>query len=173
MSGNKVVSRNVAIGIGALCIVLLAAIFGVVFYYTSMLNNKDSQIADLQNDGEFDNSTIDRLTAIVNLTNSTIWADNESINQPAGNTSNPYTSWSYSVSYAGYVVVDILSSSTSNISVELEYSWNGVNYDNITNVGSAGSALFPVLPANNIAVRVINNDFSAGASETVTITYWY
>src|SRR5208337_1030241 len=156
MSEKKVVSRNVAIGIGVLCIVLLVAIFGVVFYYTSMLNNKDSQIADLQSEVEFDNSTINRLTAIVNLTNSTVWVDNESINQPAGNTSNTYTSWSYSVSYAGYVVVDVLSSSNPNTYVELEYSWNGVSFDNTTNVGSAGSALFPVLPANNIAVRVIN-----------------
>ena len=173
MSEKKVVKRNVAIGIGALCIVLLAAIVGVVIAYTSALNNKNSQIADLQNQVGFDNFTIDRLTAIVNLTNSTVWVNRESVSQPAGNSSNTYTSWFYSVSYAGYVVVDVLSSSNPNTYIELEYSWNGVSYDNTTNVGSGGSALFPVLPANNIAVRVINNNFSSGASETVTITYWY
>ena len=173
MSEKKVVDRNVAIGIGVLCVVLLVAIVGVVFVYASMLNNRDSQISDLQGEVGFDNSTIDRLTAIVNLTNSTVWVNDESVNQPAGNSSNTYTSWFYSVSYAGYVDVDVLSSSNQNTYVELEYSWNGVNYDNTTNVGSGGSALFPVLPANNIAVRVINNNFSSGASETVTITYWY
>lgn len=173
MSEKKVVNRNVVIGIGVLCIVLLVTMVGLVVGYTSVLNNKDSQIANLQSQVEFDNSTIDRLTAIVNLSNSTVWVNNESINQPAGNISNTYTSWSYSVSYAGYVVVDVLSSSNSNTYVELEYSWNGFNYDNTTNVGSGGSAWLPVLPANNIAVRVINNNFFAGASETVTITYWY
>lgn len=173
MSERKVVNRNVAIGIGVLCIVLLVAIVGVVFDYTSMLNNKDSQIADLQSQVRFDNSTIDRLTAIVNLTNSTVWVNEESVNQPAGNSSNTYTSWSYSVSYAGYVIVDVLSSSNPTTYVELRYSWNGVDYDNTVNVGSGGSAWFPVLPANNIVVRVINNNFFSGASETVTITYWY
>jgi len=173
MSEKRVVDRNVAIGIGVLCIVLLVAIVGVVFDYTSILNNKDSQITDLQSQVGFANSTIDRLTAIVNLTNSTVWVNEESINQPAGNSSNTYTSWFYSVSYAGYVVVDVLSSSNPNTYVELEYSWNGVNYDNTVNVGSSGSARFPVLPADNIAVRVINNNFYTAASETVTITYWY
>jgi hypothetical protein len=170
---KKVVNRNVAIGIGVLCIVLLVTMIGLVVDYTSVLNNKDSQIANLQSQVKFDNSTIDRLTAIVNLSNSTVWVNNESINQPAGNSSNTYTSWSYSVSYAGYVVVDILSSSNSNTYVELKYSWNEVNYNSTVNVGSGGSAWFPVLPANNIGVRVINNNFFASASETVTITYWY
>jgi hypothetical protein len=169
MSEKKAVNRNVAIGIGALCIVLLVAIIGLAVYYTSVLNNKDSQMADLKNQITFANSTIDRLTAIVNLSNSTIWVNDESINQPAGN----FTSWSYSIKYAGYAVVDVLSSSTSNTYVELSYSWNGVNYDNTVNVGSGGSAWFPVLPANNIGVWVINKNFSSGASETVTITYWY
>jgi len=173
MSEKKVVNRNIALGIGVLCIVLLATIVGVVADYTSVLNNKNSQIANLQSQVGFDNFTIDRLTAIVNLTNSTVWVNEESVSQPAGNSSNTYTSWFYSVSYAGYVVVDVLSSSNPNTYVELEYSWNGVNYDNTTDVGSGGSASFPVLPANNIAVRVINNNFSSEASETVTITYWY
>jgi len=173
MSEKKVVSRNIAIGIGVLYIILLVGMVGVALDYASVLNDKDSQIADLQNQVTFDSSTIDRLTAIGNLTNSTVWVNHESIDQPAGNSSNTYTSWSYSVSYAGYVVVDILSSSNSNTYVELKYSWNGVNYDNTVNVGSGGSAWFPVLPSNNIDVRVINNSFFTGASETLTITYWY
>jgi hypothetical protein len=173
MSEKRVVSRNIAIGIGVLCIILLVGIVGVALHYASVLSDKDSQIAGLQDQVTFDNSTIGRLTAIVNLTNSTVWVNDESINQPAGNSSETYTSWSYAVSYAGYIVVDILSSSNPNTYVELKYSWNGVNYDSTVNVGSGGSAWFPVLPANNIGVRVINSNFFAGASETVTITYWY
>jgi hypothetical protein len=177
MSTKKVVSRNVALAIGVLCIVLVAVLVAVlvrvVFDYTLMLNNKDSQIADLQSQVKFDDSTVDRLTAIVNLANSTIWVNNMSISQPAGNSSSTYTSWAYSVSYAGYVVVNVLSSSNPDTYVELKYSWSGVNYDNTVNVGSSGLAWFPVLPADNIAVRVINENLSTSASETVTITYWY
>ena len=168
MSERKVVDRNVAIGIGVLCIVLLVAVVGVVFEYVSMINNKNSQITELQSQVGFDNSTINRLTATVSLSNSMVWVNDESVNQPAGN-----SSWSFSASYAGYVVVDVLSSSNLTTYVELKYSWNGVNYDSTVNVGSGGSAWFPVLPASNIGVRVINNNFFAGASETVTITYWY
>lgn len=173
MSEKRVVNRNVAIGIGVLCIVLLVTMVGVVVNYALVLNDKDSQIVDLRSQVTFDDLTIDRLTAIVDLSNSTVWVDNETISQPAGNSSSAYTSWSYSVNYAGYVVVDVLSSSTSNTYVKLSYSWNGVSYDNTTNTGSSGSAWFPVLPANNISIRVINKDSSNSASETVTITYWY
>ena len=169
MSEKKVVSRNITIGIGVLCIVLLVAIAGVIVIYTSMLNNKDSEIVSLQNQVTSDNSTINRLTAIVNLANSTVWVNHQSINQTARNS----TSWSFSVSYAGYVVVDVQSSSNNNTSVELKYSWNGVNYDSTVSVGSGGQASFPVLPANNISVRVINTNSSTSASEIVTITYWY
>jgi hypothetical protein len=173
MTERKVVNRNVAIGIGALCIILLVALIAAISYYTSTINSKNSQIASLQSDVGFDSSTINRLEPIVNLTSSTVWVDNESINQPAGNTSSTYTSWSFLITYAGYVVVNVLSSTNPNTYVELEYSWNGVSYDNTTNVGSVGLASFPVLPANNIAVRVINDNLAIGASETVTITYWY
>jgi hypothetical protein len=175
MSEKRVVSRNLAIGLGALSIILLVGMIGVVrtlLDYASMINDRNSQLADLQKQIAFDNSTIDRLTAIVNLSNSTVWVNNESVAQLAGNSSSTYTSWSFSVSYAGYVVVDVLSSSNPNTYVELKYSWNGVNYDNTVNLGSGGSAWFPVLPSNNIGVRVISNDFIS-ASETVTITYWY
>jgi hypothetical protein len=48
MSEKKVVNRGIALGIGVLCVVLLVAIVGAVLIYTSMLNNKDIQIADLQ-----------------------------------------------------------------------------------------------------------------------------
>ena len=42
MSQRKVVSRNVAVGIAVLCVVLLIGLVVVTVDYTSMLNNKDS-----------------------------------------------------------------------------------------------------------------------------------
>jgi magnesium-transporting ATPase (P-type) len=169
MSEKRVVSRKIAIAVGTLCIILLVALVGMLAIYTSVFNKKDSQIADLQNQVTSDNSTINSLTAIVNLNYSIVWVNAEPVNQTAGN----FSSWSFSVSYAGYVIVDILTSPTNNMSVELKYSWNGVSYDNTTSVSPSGSASFPVLPANNIGIRVINTNSSTSASETVTITYWY
>jgi hypothetical protein len=169
MSEKRVVSRRVASAVGALCIVLFIATVSTVAIYTSVVNNKDSQIADLQSQVASDNSTIDSLTAILNLNDSTVWVNAEPVNQTAGN----FSSWSFSISYAGYVVVDILTSSNNNTNVEVKYSWKGVNYDNTTGVGPGGSAWFPVLPANNLGIRVINTNPSSNASETVTIAYWY
>jgi peptidoglycan hydrolase CwlO-like protein len=49
MSEKKVVSRNVAIGLGVLVAVLLACLGGAIAYSTSVISNKDSQISTLSN----------------------------------------------------------------------------------------------------------------------------
>jgi len=49
MSERKVVSRNVAIGLGVLVVVLLAGLGGAIASYTSVISNKDSQISILSN----------------------------------------------------------------------------------------------------------------------------
>jgi hypothetical protein len=47
MSGKKVVSRNVVIGVGVLCVVLSIALAYSVVSYVLMLRDKDSLIASL------------------------------------------------------------------------------------------------------------------------------
>jgi hypothetical protein len=47
MSDKKVVSRNVAIGLGALCAILLVALVYSFVNYTTVLRDKDSLIASL------------------------------------------------------------------------------------------------------------------------------
>jgi len=69
---KKVVSRKVAFGIGLLCIALLIIIGGVVANYTSALNDKDTQIAMLQNQ----NANLQRQVLSDNLT---ISSDNSTI----------------------------------------------------------------------------------------------
>jgi type II secretory pathway pseudopilin PulG len=49
MSEKKVVSRNVAIGLGVLVAALLACLGGAIAYSTSVISNKDSQISALSN----------------------------------------------------------------------------------------------------------------------------
>jgi hypothetical protein len=52
------------------------------------------------------------------------------------------------------------------------YSNYGINYNQQISVGSNGIATFPVMPSS-IEVRIGNTDLLNGATETVTITYYY
>jgi hypothetical protein len=90
------------------------------------------------------------------------------VSQQAGS----YTSWSRSASYAGYVSIQV-SSSTSNTYVNVMYSSYGVNYNSQTNVGTSGIAYFPILPSSNITIAVGNGLTVGNANETVTVTYYY
>jgi hypothetical protein len=85
-----------------------------------------------------------------------------------------YTYWTFSASYAGYVSVYVQSSTSGATYVEVIYSAYGVSYDNQIGVGSGGySVTFPILPSSNIEIGVGNSNLINGATETVTITYYY
>ena len=53
MSEKKVVSRSVAIIFGVIAIILAVGLVGAIVNYTSVLNNKDNKIMDLQNQIDF------------------------------------------------------------------------------------------------------------------------
>lgn len=55
MSQKKVIGRNVAIGLGLICIVFVAALIGAVWQYTSIVKDKDAAIAT--KDSEYQNYT--------------------------------------------------------------------------------------------------------------------
>jgi len=109
------------------------------------------------------------LNDIVNLDKSMVWVDSQTISQPASS----YTYWTFSASYAGYIEVIVESSTTTNTFVEVVYTSHGVNYDERITVGISGTATFPLLPSDNIQVRVGNTNLISGATETVTVTYHY
>lgn len=155
MSEKKVVSRTVAIMLGIVCIILVVGLIAVVANYASIINQKDTTIANLND--------------IVNIAKSTPWINSQTVSQPAVS----YTSWSFSANYTGYVSVNILSSSTINTYAEVIYSSHSVNYDNRIVVGSSGTAIFPILPSSKIEIRVGNTNLTTGATETVVITYYY
>jgi hypothetical protein len=157
MRKKKVVSRNVAIGLGVLCVILLLTLAWITNYHAS----DNSRIASLQNQ-------VDSLNAIVNLQEYTTWANSITVSQTAGAASMG----NYTANYAGYVLVNVLSSTTSNTSVQVTYTSHGLDYGNVVSVGSGGSAIFPILPAT-ITIWVDNTNSLDSAIETVTILYYY
>jgi outer membrane murein-binding lipoprotein Lpp len=179
MSEKKVVSRTVAIALGIICVILV----GAVVVYTSIISgkdntisslnfqitDKDSQISSLNTQKTSLQNQVNDLTDITNLAKSTVWVSNQAVNQPA----SYYVHWTRSASYAGYVLVNVQTSTTTNTYVRVIYSSHGVSYDNQIGVGTGGTAVFPILPASSIEIRVGNSNWFDGASETVSITYYY
>ena len=126
------------------------------------LTTANNQISSLQ-------TQISALNAIANLTVSNVWVNNQTVNQTAGN----YTIWSETADYAGYVSIQVASSTAVITYANVTYSSHGVNYNTQTNVGTGSSAYFPILPSSNINVAVGNGLQSGSATENVTITYYY
>ena len=180
---GKVVGRNVAIALGIICIILVAALGVVLFLayapssnslqttYNNYVDNHhytDEEYTQMQASLQ---AQISNLTSIIGLGNSSVWVNDQTLSQPAGS----YNDWSpaFSASYCGYLVVQVLTSTTDKTYVRVSYSSHGVSYDNQTGVGSGGTATFPILPSSSIDVRIGNTNLVNGATETVTITYYY
>ena len=157
MRRRHVVSRNVAIGLGVLCIILSLALGGVLNYNAGTY----SQIASLQ-------SQINSLNSIIALQESDIIANASTISIQAGR----FTGTNFTVYYAGYIVVNVLYSSTSNITVALEYTSYAGEYYQMYSVDSGGTAKFPVLPAS-ITVWVGNTNSLYAATAMVEMLYYY
>jgi hypothetical protein len=164
---KKVVSRILAIGLGIVCIILLVGLVGAILVYSSSINNKNNKISDLNQQITSLSSQVADLTSIANLNESTAWLTFKNVSIQAG-----YENvWNFISTYAGYVSVQIFSSTADNTYVRVNYHSHGVNYDNQINVGMGGTAVFPVLPAP-IQISVGNPDVTA-ATATVTVIYYY
>ena len=110
----------------------------------------------------------DLLRSIVELAESIVWVDNLEVSQSPGS----YTMLTFSTPFAGYVSVNVTTSTTDKTYVRVLYSANGVNYDETISVGESGTAVFPVLPTDDVQVRIGNTD-KGRDTETVTVTYHY
>ncbi len=126
------------------------------------LTTANTQITSLQNQ-------VNELNAIVNLSVSMVWVNNQTVSQQAGS----YTTWSEPASYAGYVSIQVSSSTASTTFANVTYSSHGVNYNAQTNVGTSGVAYFPILPSSKITFAVGNGLTNGNATENVTVTYYY
>jgi cell division protein FtsL len=79
MSEKKVVSKRLTIGLGALCIILGVALIASVFYYSTALNAKDSDITDLNALLYTKNDEVANLSAQIDTRNNEISSLNSQI----------------------------------------------------------------------------------------------
>jgi hypothetical protein len=211
----KTSMRRSTLGLVIICVLLVAALGGIIVYYTIAINDKNNQLNTVNSQltslksfialnwtGETNssvdvntviselNSTINdiilysstniaeldenitTLNGLLNLADSAIWVNNDTVSEPAGGVGIAWNNWTFSASYAGYVTIDVTSAS-AGAWAQTVYSAYGVNYSNQTNVGINGTASFPILPSSNITVGVGNQNLSGEATQTVTITYYY
>jgi len=140
----------------------IASLNSQISQLQNRITSLNSQVSQLQ-------SQVSELRAIVNLEKSETWVSQQTVSQPAGY----YVYWIFSASYAGYIVVTVHSSTTSNTYVRVIWSSYGVDYDNTVYVGAGGTAVFPVLPCSRVEIRVGNTNLLSGATQTVSITYRY
>jgi hypothetical protein len=167
---KKMVSRNVAVALGIICIILAVSLVGAFAYYVTVMNSeivdRDNTISQLNSQIATLNNQINDLNATVNLAKSTPWVTDLTLNSFS-------TGWGTfaHANYAGYVSVVASSSSAFNVSVELSYSMpNGISYDRTAYIIHGDSAWFPILPSE-VKVTVFN--LSPYAPVTVSVTYFY
>lgn len=208
MSEKKVVKRSVTIVLGIICIILVAGLVGGLGYFMLVMHDKDNMISSLNSQVSQLNINATNLQKIANLTESKVIVQNYFAGPNALNSSTVVVSNNtvlpssmveifrengsakpqphidhVDIDYAGYIVVDVYDPFSF---VELEYSSNGISYNNTVNCGNntaGGSAYFPVLPTSTLTIQVgVSNiyspiDFEIGVPaytwETVTITYYY
>ena len=138
----------------------------------NQISSLDTQISTLQNQISSLDTQLTSLNNIINLADSTVWVDGATVSEPAGNIGISWHDWTFSADYAGYVEIDV-SSTTAGAWTQVVYSAYGVSYSVQTNVGTSGAAYFPILPSSNITVGVGNGNALWGTTQTVTITYFY
>jgi cell division protein FtsB len=74
--------------------------------------------------------------------------------------------------YAGYVTVQVQSSSSNTTFVEMAYDSFGVLYDNVVTIGNEGTVSFPVVPGP-VTIVLGNTELNSAVTGTVAASYHY
>jgi hypothetical protein len=179
MSEKKMVRRSVAIGLGIICIVVVAGLAGAFAYY---VNDKNNTISSLNTQIYQLYSNVTKLRDQVNDLNDTLklekidpwtngWTD---MNQTAGS----YSSWNFSVPYAGAIWVAVLPPAKNSTYIRviwysslLDFKYDYQTYGQEEN--GRQHAAFPVLPTSNVEIRVGNTVPAGEVRVTVLLEYLY
>jgi archaellum component FlaF (FlaF/FlaG flagellin family) len=187
---KKVVSRNVAIAIGIICIILIA----LIAYFTitgisaqnsynnlqnenkqlqTWLNGNETLLSQTQANNTNLQNQMNDLMSILSLDKSTVWYNGTLQIVP----SEMGTMLAENAPYAGFVSVHASSPPTNETVVELIFYSESldIRHDETVNVGSDGTAIFPVLPSSMGIYFSDPNLLGSGILRTanVTIAYYY
>jgi hypothetical protein len=179
---KKVVSRNVAIGLGIVCIIFIAGIGGAMAYYTTQINDRDTKYSDYvathsHTDSDYDSlqNQVNALNNIINLSKSTVWANDVYENLWDGNPIYNTPLYAGNATYAGYIVVQV-STQWPNNTAEVTYSFQGLSFDDKINFSGNTTAIFRIMPSSNIKVYVYTEAIgilTGPLDSYTTITYYY
>jgi cell division protein FtsL len=123
----------------------------------------ENQIANLQ-------AQIQSLSNVLSLNASATLVETQTLQQDPSTNSTIWDQPDQPLIYAGYVTVQVESSSNLTY-VQLYYDSHGVVYDNVVRLGN-GTAAFPVLPGN-VFIVIGNEETADQVTTTVTATYYY
>jgi len=166
--------RWTVISLVVICVVLLAGLGVATTYYAMTLHSRDATIELLnkqildKNDRIASLSTqVDDYLAMLNLEKQEIWLRNTT-GVGAG-----YLSVAEDLSYAGYVLVRLYESNSTDTAARVIWSYKDIQYNNTVMIGSNGAAVFPVMPTH-VEVRVGNFAHpELVLATTVDIIYYY
>jgi cell division protein FtsB len=205
MAERKVVGRDIALALMAVCIILAIGLVVALLVYlpanaqieslnaqlaqnnqtidglnsriaaldsqVSSLNSSNSNVAYLQNQVSVLSQQLANYNNILSFNASSVFISNQDFSMDASTNDTTWNQSNGNFGYAGYVTVDVQSSSPTTF-VELSYTSLGVVYDSIVNVGTDGTASFPILPGS-IKVSLGNTETSSTVTGTVSATYYF
>ncbi|MCL2134017.1 MAG: 4Fe-4S binding protein [Candidatus Bathyarchaeota archaeon] len=188
-------TKNTTFALGLICIILISSFTTVVFIdqqnrtaLEEQIFDFSSQIADLQNQVNNLNSEIsnyeaqisdyqdqiasltDKLnnyTNIIDLKESHILLNNTTYTQ---NATTATTIFNETVAYAGYMEIQVNSTSTTTYT-QVSYKYNELIFNQTITTGTNATAYFPVLPGT-IKIQICNTDTQT-TETTITLTYIY
>jgi hypothetical protein len=135
--------------------------------YVTQISSLNSQLSDLNDTLTYVYADYANLQSIVQLGKSGILYDATSTQ----NANTTTTLWNDQLDYAGYIVVQATASSNTTYAQVL-FTYGEVNFDYNQTLGTAGTAIFPVLPGI-VEVRVGNTIANDLNNATVKATYYY
>jgi hypothetical protein len=133
------------------------------------LTQSNSDLADLQSALSQYNDVIASYQEIIYLQKSGYLVSEFPVNDQ--NASDITVIWNDTVEYAGYITVDVESSSNTTYA-RVFYDASGTNFDYNVTVGTSGRGVFPVLPGE-IALGIGNTELVDTVNATVTAIYYY
>jgi hypothetical protein len=178
---KKVVCRNVAIGLGIICTILVVGLVGAIENYTSTVNSLTHQRNQLQTlldrneillyqTQAYLNSNITHFQAQISILNATLKLEDSELmgsDSPFVATVRNETELTALLPYAGYVTVQI--EPPNNTYAWVLYSFQGFAFDYKTPVNAEGIGIVPVLPSD---VIIGEGNLTIGTTYTV-LTFYY